>query len=557
MNPSPSDIEIIYWPNGGEPVNLARYVIFSTATFEAQANAVPGQFSFTLRDPLQEFDGFTIGAEIQLYVDGRYLYGGILMQVTRQYAFPAVDTTNVESVSARQWVLSGLDYNIWFDKRVFRDLSNPTSSTMIIPGVHTDRQIIRNYFPTYIDMPPGINLDDEVDAIAEFGNKKSATGKNIKAGWAMPSQGSTWRQGMQLLAQRSGAVYYIDAEKRLHFHALEDVVSPWALVDRNPNGVTSVGVRDVIAREDGSPIVTDALVWGGLEELASDQPNTPSGTFFARYPRSPARDAREQAALDARAKYGRWQYAEPNFQRGDDQESVDNRAEVIVSGPPGTATSGVGGLRYPVWEITCTWFAHEVPEDPEEGGRQHLKPGHIANIILYVMGKDVTHPLVQFLPLRSVQITFPQIPAQPEGSDPGNPVLWTYVQFTGQFGLSYSDPRALWKFLLENKTSRKTLLSKTQTAPHATNNSSTASFGGFGAFFPKEQPNGSRTLFSIPFPYLAGTLRVYLNGLIQRRQVEYVEEDPASGEFRFYTAPLAGDEVYVEVRTGQGENSGD
>ena len=58
---------------------------------------------------------------------------------------------------------------------------------------------------------------------------------------------------------------------------------------------------------------------------------------------------------------------------------------------------------------------------------------------------------------------------------------------------------------------------------------------------PVQDPNGVRTVFTVPFPYVLGSLAVYLNGL----QENYVSQLTTT-TFSFDTAPISTDTIKVE-----------
>lgn len=510
-------------------VDVTNYVLFRSASFEAQASGIPGQFQFTVKDVTRTMS-FTTGDEVVLSIDGQQMYGGILLQVVRTYPFSVVDTNDLTKV-ARYFVLQGADYNIWFDKRVIRDTEN-YKKAILLPTKqrkkpYYDGEIIRDHLPDYLDVPPGVNMTSpaNIDDIEEFGvhiipggpNK----GKTRYPGFLFVQQGDTWRSQMQKLSARSGAIWYINGDKNLMFKALENSICPWGLTDYKPDGKFVIGCKDVQVAEDGAPIANDALVWGGMQELASndkDPDGKNSGVFFAR-----------SQNTESISQHGRWQIAEVNFERGDDQKSVNQRAKAFVglSGPPGNFGGVALGLQYPQWSVTATWYGHDVPN------RKHVRPGEVMNIYLYAMGSDREHPLCQTLPLRSMMITFPvtrsSFNVQPR----------TYVQFQGQFGLQYSDPRVLWKFLINQKTA----VWRTITAP-VDNTSENTYYLAPAALYAAEQPNGVRKDFTFR-PYMAGSTNVQINGLNQRINFEYEEFSAGDGVIRFKSAPATGDTIFM------------
>jgi hypothetical protein len=507
LTPPTSSIRITY-----DGVDIQDFVLFNSCSFECQANAVPGTGHIVVKDQDQD-KSFAVGKEVQLFIDDILMWGGIVMRVGRQLAFPVDDTTDISSVKTRQWVLECSDYNIWFDKRVVR---NPDDylSAIITEGVHKDGYMIRTLMPDYIDVPPDLDVTTHVMDIADFGERDNDGDFQIRYAWV--TQGTPWRKQMDEFAARSAATYYISADKSLWFINLEDTTVPWVFCDYAPGGNWNgrVPTREVHAQEDGSLIVNDALVWGGLE---ADE-----AIYFSRY-------EDEVAENDV----GRWQYAESNFQQGDTQDTVELRARYIVEGPPGTSGSVVSGLRYPLWRFTLTWFAHDIPR--VAGEPQHIKPGNIVNIMLYTMGDGVAKPLIQMLPLRNMTVTFPQMKGANE--------VW--VKFTGEFGISYSDSRYLWAYLINRGK-----LSTQQVLGSVDNASVGSKFGDFARLNPNEQPDGERTEFTFPFPLLRGSERVYVNGLYWREGHEYTIADDGTIVFN---VPLATDDkLYVEARTGLG-----
>jgi hypothetical protein len=57
---------------------------------------------------------------------------------------------------------------------------------------------------------------------------------------------------------------------------------------------------------------------------------------------------------------------------------------------------------------------------------------------------------------------------------------------------------------------------------------------------PLEAPDGTRTLFTAPDPFIDSSLMVFLNGLLERFIVNV-----SSPTFEFETPPLAGDSIML------------
>jgi hypothetical protein len=61
---------------------------------------------------------------------------------------------------------------------------------------------------------------------------------------------------------------------------------------------------------------------------------------------------------------------------------------------------------------------------------------------------------------------------------------------------------------------------------------------------PNEIPDGTNTIFTVPHPFAAESLAVYLNGLRQRPTIDFVVLNDT--QFQFTSAPRAGDSVIVD-----------
>jgi hypothetical protein len=503
-------------------VDVTSLVIFESATFEGLNNAQPGVCEFTVHDADQSFDPVT-GDEITLEVDGVLLWGGFLTYVTRAHPFQAdLVPANPADYTKRYWVLRGADFNILFDKRVIRNTSDYLHSIPSVASTTMDGEVIRDLFASYIDVPAGFDTTTFVDDIIEISS-------NAGKPWAYMQQGTKLREQMENVTLRTGAVYYFDAGKNLHFHALETIESRWGFSDQ-PNFAaittspveyqgSTYGFREVEAIEDGTGFVNDALVWGGSEWAGS------GGTVVAR-----VQDA------TSIADHGRWQLAETHFGEFGYgiQAGVTARANVIVSGPPGVGV-GVGGaleqkgLRYPQWSYNFTWHDKDVPSI--SGTKIHVTPGQLVTIELATFG------VTALLPMRSLRISFP------EGNPSNNK---TYVRFDGQFGIQLSDSFTLWRYLIKQG------FRPTRAVATANPSSPTTPYNAIFTGAPTPSPNGSETVFFTTFGYIPGTTQVFKDGLLQTRGVDYTETDFETGEITFTTAPLTGAQLWVICRTLSG-----
>lgn len=490
-----SQVEIVV-----DGTDVTTRVIYASAVFESQQNAVPGTFEITLKDPDRTYTPPNTGCEITMALDGTRHFGGYVTQITRKFALP-VDEIPADS---RLWVLRGVDWNILFDKRVTRNTSNYTRHLPKFRGDKYDGELIRQFVQNYLDLPGDMHLVTEVEDIAYpfFLTSPDAT----RVG-AWKQQGTPWREQMELMAQWSGAVWYISPEKYLHFHPLESATAPFGFSDE-PNGTTTIGMRDVTATVRGGPEMTnDALIWGG-SEWSED-------VVFAR----------EENASSI-SDHNRWQEAEHHF--GEDgyklQQGVDARADIIVNGH--SAALGLGfnpGKAFPQHDISLTWFAENQPAG------QQILAGQIVSTRLNTFGSPYTPML---LPMRSVRITFP-------GVDPSG---FGHVQLSGSMGLSLNDPFFIWQHLRNLRRQRNPIVSV------ALDSTEVSTYGGFGQYTPTLV---SGNIYELPneTSYIAGTTQVYKDGLLQARGTDYTESDPVAGRITFATDPGSA-ELFVVVRTG-------
>ena len=493
--------------------DISDKVIFATARFESQLNAVPGTWEFTCKDRTRSLS-FVTGKEVKLTIDGTVMAGGYLTQISRTYAFDADDTTPVSSFENRYWQLRGVDYNILFDKRVLRNTSNYLTRIPSVAGTTLDGDLIKDALANYVDIPSGFNITthiDNVHAVNEYDTTKQ---------WAYPQQGEKLRALFEELSKFRGQIYYIDGDKNFHFHALERAQSRWGFSDTPNYGsintstssyqTATYGFREVEATEDGSVIVNDALVWGGGAFAGT------GSTVFAR-----TQDSTSQST------HGRWQMGETHF--GEEgfgiQRGVNARADAIVNGPPGTDAYGEQkGFRFSQWSFRFTWFAHDVPMI--SGVRQHIKAGMLTEIDMNVFG------VTKLLPCRRLSISFPDNTA--DGS--------SYVQFEGDFGIQTDDPFTLWAYLLKAEQRIRTQIATFSTVDDS---STSAVYGAIGNFVPTPAANSSVTSFTIAFGYIAGTLQVFNNGTLLTTGV--TQTDPEGGAFTVTPAPAG--PLFVVCRT--------
>ena len=321
-------------------IDISTSVLFADSSFEAQMAAIPGTFRVTVFDPDHIYD-FTTGRELTLDVDGVRVYGGYVLNVSKEYFFPADDTTVPALVRGRKWVLTGVDYNILLEKRVIYNHAAPKKSiaTVGTSGIY-DGAVIRTYFTTWFDIPGDFTFNDSGFVINVH---------SYSSGYTPPTPGTTLKDVLTGMAE-FGAVFYIDANKTLNFRPVQDTLADWGFSDHPSlaDSPPTIGFREGTMTEDASSVVNDAFVWGGSAWNLS-------GTIAYA----------NRADATSIANHGRWQYAEVHV--GDTkfaiQDQVTERARVIVDGnASGVYLDGSQGLINPEKQFIGTWFSQDVPD---------------------------------------------------------------------------------------------------------------------------------------------------------------------------------------------------
>jgi hypothetical protein len=498
---------------GGSYVDYTNSAVFQECSLTQNMNAVAGEFSIKMRDPDRTLS-FVTGSEIRLTIDSSVAFAGYITQISMGSFAPAADTSNLSQYNLRTWTLVGTDYNIIFDRRVLRNTSDYLTAINLTDT--EDGAILRNLVDNYTDCS-----DFSSSGILDL----------------MVATGDVWQQGTKLRdpfdnwAALSGAVWYIDPTRTFVYTPYESVEKRWGFSDApNHTPITvspatyqgaTYGFNTVEGSEDGSFIINDALIWGGSEFAGSS-----GGTVFGR--------SQDSTSI---SDHHRWQVGETHFGefKYHSQTQVDNQADVLVNGPPGTApdpisgTNVTKGLKFPQWQFTFTWYSDDVPL--LSGVPDHIIPGDIVTINLSVFG------VTKLLPLRTLRTSFPDAFVN-DGTHK--------VQFDGTFGLQLSDPFTLWRYLLKAQTVAAAKI----VAPTVVTASSTSTV--YGAQFsdaPTPAADSSTTVFNITFGYITGSTQVYQAGLLLTRGTDYTESDPTTGEITFTVAPTTGVSLWVLAST--------
>ena len=411
-------VAITTTPPGGSPSDITNAVIFAEASFTSQMNGVPGEFNIKVRDPENALS-FSTGTEIALTIDGVTQFGGYVTQVGMTSMAPAADTSDLDNYDLRVWHLQGTDYNIVFDRRVYRNTSDYLTAIQI--NETDDGVILATAIDSYADMS-----DFDTSGIDTVATIPDVTYVTIQQGWPV-------RKEFETLLPFSGAVYYISGGKVVQYKAYDDVEKRWGFSDApNHNAITAspasyqgatYGFSRVEATEDGTYLANDVLVWGGSEFAGS------GGTVFDR--------ETDSTSITA---HGRWQHAETHFGETlyKSTTGVTAVATAIIEGPPGTDTTGQQkGLKNPQYQFSFTWMSDQVPL--LSGTPDHIVAGDIVTINLSVFG------VTKLLPVRTLTISFPDAFIDPETDD-------RLVQFEGTFGLQLSDSFTLWRYVLQNQS---------------------------------------------------------------------------------------------------------
>lgn len=541
--PVPTLVTIQRVTQAGATVDITQNVLFSTAQFDAQSGGGVGTFSFTMRDHYSESGdlvqaaAITTGDEIRLILDDVPYFGGYVMQKGLTHAFPVTAT---DSERNRYITVRGVSYNALFDRLITRNTADYLNAIPTRPGTMSAGALVTEFAQTYLDLPSGFNVTSFVDNVGD-----PQPGDDPFAWRGGGEQGVTWREQLKWVSLFNGAIFYIDAEKNLHYHAPESLFNSWGFSDRpNKQTVTSTttftgatyGFRELDTTEDITSIINDVFIWGGSKWAAADEAEE-SGVLFAR--------RTNEGSVDT---YGRWQGAETHFGELGIQSYVDARADAIVPPegsdlPPGVddVDGVVRNRSMPNWNVSLTWFGHDVPVylggTPAET-KLHLIPGTISTIILYVHGNGNANPLIQTLPLRRVSISFPTL----SGEADENPA---YVRFKGDFGLSLDDPYQIWEAVLDQRAETSRIVS-------AGSSTVVGSPGGIWQGEPDESPNGTRQTFTFssggtPIVFAGSSSEVYVNGLRLRQGADY-SENPSLGQITIFSPPSTGSTFWVIVR---------
>jgi len=330
--------------------NITTHCDIKRSVFEMHAGPLPGTAKVYVRDLGHELSIET-GAEITLDIEDLRVWGGYVMSITREYAFP-VDDTSVPAETPRYFVLDCSDYNILFSKRFIRNkkVGDEAKRVPKYPAGKHDDDIVHDLVNNYLD------LEDDHLTYAKVQYVGTPQEDNPGSP-AVPAM--TWATAMKNTALLPGAIYFIGADKDLAYADVDVEDAPFDLSDE-PDGSTSYGYREMSIVEDGTMLATAAFVWG--TGLGQDK------MTFKRY---------GEAGGDA------WQWSDyrQDLYR---PESVLKRAKTYIDG----STQNNRGHKNPAITIRCTI----------------IKPGLRAGMkVHFVCG---LHGYDDIIPIRSMRIRF-------------------------------------------------------------------------------------------------------------------------------------------------------
>ena len=516
---------------GGSWVDYTNSCVFSRCTFSSAFNGAPGSFELYVRDPARSLS-FVNGSEIRLQVDGVSLFGGYVTTVGMTSFAPAADTSDLPHYDLALWHLTGPDYNIVFDKRVFRNTSDFLHFITINSAV--DGVVLRTALGTYADMGDF----DTTSQIADIVTQPNTTQIVIQQGWPL-------RKEFETLLSFSGAVYYASPDKVIYWQPYEQVVKRWGFSDApNHNAITASpaafqgaywGFSSVEGVEDGTQMANDIFMWGGAAfsetgttVIARRQDATTTHSSGSNY----YIDDGTVVAGSSIDVHNRWQYAEQHFSDPHyaSVNQVKMAAENMLLGSVGGTLGDAKGLRNPQWNFTFQWNSDQVPL--LSGVPDHIVAGDLVTIDLTVFG------LTKLLPMRQVTISFP------DALD-GDTVTDRLVHFEGTFGLQLSDSFTLWRYILQQQSKPVPV----STTPVVTSSSTSTVYGASFSGAPTPTPNGVATLFTLPFGWIAGTLSVYVNGLAERPGIDFTETDNVAGTFTMTSVLVSTDTLECTMTT--------
>lgn len=237
-------------------VDITDDVVIKDASFQSLVNGSPGSARLRVKDVGQTYD-FNTGDSLTLDVDSVRVWGGYVIGAKKVYALSVIDTTPHYPLT-RLWEITGVDYNILFNKRIVWKESDPTGKLDFKYEADTyDDTIINDIFDNYLTIDDDDLTRTGVERIAKA--ILDVPGKTHHGSVASASY--TWKQMMDRVARATGGVYYISPTRVLTYVDVETATSSYDLTDTPTDG-NDVGYQGFTLLENGSDMVNDMFVWG-------------------------------------------------------------------------------------------------------------------------------------------------------------------------------------------------------------------------------------------------------------------------------------------------------
>jgi hypothetical protein len=310
------------WPGGYPPstlpperhvyiryrgIDITPLVMYDGTRFVTSARGTPGVCTIRIRDKLHDLD-FITGGSITLDIGTTRHWGGFLATAKRGFFFDG--TTQSPENAVRYIELRGVDYNIFFQKRVLFDKVLPTNVKLTtFPPDTPDDEIIKYYAIHHLDLAgDGIDTETLVENVGTPSQDEEISGS---AGWS-------WGQFLRHIRFHTGAIDYIDPDKKLVHTDVDTPSAAYGISDAPIAG--EIGCRELEIDFDAAKMRNDALVWGAGQGVAN--------VVFSRETNS--------ASI---AEHGLWQVGQflPQVWR---QATVDRIADSWVLGSPQNKRGG-------------------------------------------------------------------------------------------------------------------------------------------------------------------------------------------------------------------------
>ena len=348
IRPVPTSITV-----GG--VDITAFVDFKATRLTTYAGPGVGEGEIRIKD-VDRTRSITTGAEIIVRHRGIRVWGGYVRQVERSYAF-RYGRSDVPA--PRFLTIRAADYNILFEaRRLFNKVDPLDYKAEPWPVGTSDVTAVQYMIQNYLDLT-GDNLGFDIQVSQTIAPYEEFTPSH--------ADGTKWMEAMNVIIDRTRAVFYIDPDKVMRYVDDSTQQSRFGYdgLSDAPDGVSTIGYREFELDNDGTKMINDAMVWGY-------GPGSPEMAFW-----------RESDATSL-AAHGRWQHGEV---RGDmyKPESVKRRAQTWVHG----SAYNRRGHKDDKLSVRCVVF---VP---------YFRVGDVVQV------ENTSFGFSDLIPVRAAVITFP------------------------------------------------------------------------------------------------------------------------------------------------------